>query len=90
MSSRNMIIIVVTAPNAPPCVVQCLKQVSLHVEVVTWCGKSGSLPSGGVFQVPDGHVCPACDAAIRAQTSPAPGQPGTAPAKPTSPAPAKR
>lgn len=65
-----MIIIVITDPSGLPCVVQCLRQVRLHVEAATWCGKRVESPS--VFQVPDGHVCPACDAAIKAYGNPAP------------------
>jgi hypothetical protein len=61
---KNMITIVIIDPKALPCVVQCLKQVSLHVEAVTWCGRSGPLPKDGVFQVPEGRVCPKCEAAL--------------------------
>lgn len=61
-----MIVVVFTDPRALPCVVQSLRQVRLHVETATWCGKTSE--AAGVFQVPDGAVCPACDAAIKAVT----------------------
>jgi hypothetical protein len=68
----NMIVIVITDPSALPCVVQCLRQVRLHVEATTWCGKSVESPS--VLQVPDGRVCPACAAAIKAYANPVPAK----------------
>jgi hypothetical protein len=69
---RSMIIVVITDPSAFPCIVQSLRQVRLHVEAATWCGKSVESP--GVIQVPDGRVCPACDAAIKAYSNPAPAK----------------
>jgi hypothetical protein len=61
-----VIVVVVTDPRQLPCVVQSLRQVRLHVEISTWCGKN--LEAAGVFQVPDGAVCPTCDASIKAAT----------------------
>ena len=70
---RSMIVVVVTDPKKLPCVVQCLKQVRLHVEAATWCGKSVE-SAAGVFQVPDGKVCQTCDAAIKAYLNPKPAE----------------
>jgi hypothetical protein len=61
---KNLITVIITDPKALPCVVQSLKQVSLHVEATTWCGRSGPIPKDGVLQVPDGRVCSKCEAAL--------------------------
>lgn len=63
---NNMITIVVIDPNpkAPPCVVQSLRSVGLHVEVTTWCGQAGPLPKPGVYQVPERSMCPKCETKI--------------------------
>jgi hypothetical protein len=63
---KNLITIIVIDPNALPCVVQSLRSVGLHVEASTWCGRRGPIPKDGVLQVPEGRVCPKCDAALTA------------------------